>query len=260
MSQALPLRDCRVMLTRAESQADPLRKCLESLGASVLLFPAIEIRPVEVDQPYDPAAYDWIVFGSANAVRHFFDSMGEPMRRAPQPEGARVAAVGSATAEAVRAWGWRVEVVPEAQIAEALAAAIVEADPEIAGKRILLPRGNLSRSVATEALRRAGADVHDPVVYETRCPEVSGEQLAALDAFHPNVAVFTSPSIVRNFAALAGSERVARLKASCRFVAIGPVTAEAAEAAGLFPAIEAKEYGEGGLVDAVLAASRGVRP
>ena len=61
----------------------------------------------------------------------------------------------------------------------------------------------------------------------------------------------TSPTVT-NFVALAGPDRVRRVRAAC----IGPVTAATARAAGLEVAVEAERYTVGGLVDAIVRHAR----
>jgi uroporphyrinogen-III synthase len=63
---------------------------------------------------------------------------------------------------------------------------------------------------------------------------------------------FTSPTAVSRLAALLGEEQAADLLNTTVVAAIGPVTAAAARALGIHPAIVADTYTEDGLVQAIV--------
>src|SRR5436190_3005725 len=72
--ERLPLFGKRIIVTRARGQADALSAKLRALGAHVIEIPTIEIRPAANYGPLDRAiadlaAYDWLIFTSANGVR-----------------------------------------------------------------------------------------------------------------------------------------------------------------------------------------------
>src|SRR6185295_10084353 len=78
--ERLPLFGKRIVVTRAKGQAEALTARLHDLGAEAIEFPTIEIGPAEDYGPLDQAirelaAYDWIIFTSANGVRHFVDRL-----------------------------------------------------------------------------------------------------------------------------------------------------------------------------------------
>ena len=63
-----------ILVTRPEQQAMPLCRLLEAEGAHTLRLPAIDIKPLgsrrEIAAQLGPlAAFDAIIFSSANAVR-----------------------------------------------------------------------------------------------------------------------------------------------------------------------------------------------
>jgi uroporphyrinogen-III synthase len=244
----LPLKECRIVVTRAAEQAGDLQERLEALGAHVLLFPTVAISAIEPPPSCNPASFDWVIFTSTNAVRFFFETLGT----LPQPEGVLAAAVGAATADALAARGWQADVVPDEYVAEALVDSLLAAEPKMDGKRFLLPRGNLNRDIVSTALRQRGAEVEELVVYQNICPEASPQALTALEAFGPHLVAFTSPSTAVNFSALLGEAGVSRLKEGCRFAAIGPVTTQAAEKCGMPIAIEPRTHTLRGLVDAIV--------
>src|SRR5918997_465970 len=206
-----PLFGRRVVVTRARAQAGELSGRLEALGAEVREFPTIELRPPEHFGPLDDAirhldTFDWLVFTSVNGVDAFLGRLGHHgLDLRAVPRGAKVAAIGPATAEALGRVGLRVDVVPEEFRAEALIEAI--RDGSIAGKRVLIPRAKVAREVLPEKLREAGAEVVVPAAYET-VPSSEGKEALARDlgAGDIDCVPFTASSTVENFVGAFGTE------------------------------------------------------
>lgn len=221
-------------MTRPAGAGDPLAGELESRGYRVIAVPTVLTRPVQVDWP-DFARFDWVVVTSAAGVEALPDT----------PAGPRWAAVGEATAGALRARGVDVDLVP----AEANGAALGEALPEPAGKRVLLVRASLADPDLPAVLRRRGAEVEEITAYET----VEGAVESA-DALHralaqPDLAavVFASGSAVRGFLKLGGSTDLPA-------ITIGPRTSAVAQEAGFTVAAQAAAPSVHQLADAVAQA------
>ena len=252
-----PLFGRRIVVTRARAQAGELSSELESLGAEVLEFPTIEVKPPEDFGPLDEAilgldSFDWLVFTSVNGVEAFVKRLrhhGLDLRAVPR--GAEVAAIGPATAEALEEVGLRVDVVPREFRAEALIEAI--RGDALAGKRVLIPRAKVAREILPDKLREAGAEVVVPPAYET-VPSTEGkEQLARdLESGRIDCVTFTASSTVDNFVAAFGPGESARLLSGTRIVCIGPITADTARNHDLHVDAEAAEYTIPGLIEAVV--------
>jgi hydroxymethylbilane synthase len=247
-----PLAGKRVVVTRTRAQSSQLVEQLESLGAEVLLFPVISIAPVS-PPPAIPAArnFDWVIFTSANAVSMFSIVLAEAEREIASYRACKICTVGPATASRCRDYGLTVSLTPGRYVADAIADALEQAEDGLAGKRILLPRGNLAREELVEQLRAKGATVADVVVYRTEAGRPTDAEHAALDAFQPDWVLFSSASTAENLNALLGDERMAKLKARARFAAIGPSTRTAAEALGIPIALEPERSDVPGLVGAL---------
>jgi len=238
-----PLQGRSVVVTRAAEQASRLVATLAHLGATVVEVPTIAV----VDAPDGGAGvtaavahldeYDWVVLTSTNGVARFLAALG-----GPPPAGLRVAVVGPGTAGALRAGGLEPALLPERFVAEAL----LEVFPAGPG-RVLLPQAAAARPVLADGLRAAGWDVDTVVAYRT-VPAQPGapvvERAAAADAI-----TFTSGSTVAGYVAVAGPDGVPPV-----VVCIGPVTAAAAERAGLAVTAVATEHTIDGLAAAVVAA------
>ena len=119
------------------------------------------------------------------------------------------------------------------------------------GKRFLLPRSDRAREVLPEGLRREGAVVDAVTAYCNVPAEVDAQALREqLVAGELDALTFTSPSTVRAFAALLDdvSREAAR---GCAIAAIGPVTAEALQRAGLDPHVTPERATARELVEAL---------
>ena len=251
MNAPHPLAGKRIVITRQREQAAPFADKLRALGARPLIVPTIATRLPADTQALDAAlsclaAYDWVIFTSANTVRHVWERLSTLGRPLP-PTWPAIAAIGPATAHALLQRGLRAQIVPSAHVAEALAEALA-ARADLRGKRILLPQSNLARPVLAEMLRNAGAQVDAVVAYETYPPPADPSALAGgVDAI-----TFTSPSTARNFAAMFPDART-RLGGAL-IACIGPVTARAVRALGWPVDVVAEPHTEDGLIAALAAA------
>jgi uroporphyrinogen-III synthase len=241
------LAGLRVVVTRAEHQSEGLAAAFERAGARVELLPLLAVVPPADRRPLERAAaeagsYGWIVFTSTNAVEAFLPLTG------PLPDPVRIAAVGPATAEALRGFGIDPHLTAHKSEAEGLAAELAS---EVAGKRVLLPQAADARPVLQEALREAGAEAVAVVAYDKRLPPEAPARAAELFAGTPlGWVTFTSPRIVRHFVELLGSDWERR-RGELRAASIGPVTSAELRRCGVEPAAEAARPGEGEMVGAV---------
>ncbi len=250
-----PLFGRRVVVTRARAQAGELSRELEALGAEVFEFPTIEIKPPEDFGPLDGAirsldSFDWIVFTSVNGVEAFVARLkhhGLDLRAVPR--GAKVAAIGPATAKKIQEAGLRVDITPEEYTAEALVGALMSDSLE--GKKVLIPRAKVAREILPEKLREAGAEAVVPPAYES-VPSLEGKERLKelLESGQIDCVTFTASSTVENFVRAFGGEAgwlLSKSKVAC----IGPITADTARGHGLRVDAEATEYTIPGLVSAV---------
>jgi uroporphyrinogen-III synthase len=246
-----PLLGLTIAVTRATHQARSLTSLLSSRGADAVETPAIEIVEPEDLAPLDGAIaraadYDWIVFTSANGVERFFDRVAALKVDLRELGHARLAAIGPATAAAIATRALRVDLVPEAYVAESLVEALASAGC-VAGSRILVARAAVARDLLPAALEARGARVDVVEAYRTVRPESSRRLLSALVARHAlDLVTFTSASTVANYVELAGADAT-RVAGAC----IGPITASAAREAGIRVAVEAGEFTVPGLVAAI---------
>ncbi len=245
----------RIVITRRAEQAGGLRRALEARGATVIEFPTLELPPPRSWRRVDAAIqrlgeYDWIIFTSVNGVESFATRLRNNRKTMSALNRALIAAIGPATARALRAHGLRVHVVPEEFRAEGLIKALSGA--QWRGKRVLLARAAKARQVLPRELRRKGARLDVVEVYRTIVPRVSRKIVGRVFGRRkPDIVTFTSSSTVRNFCALLGRQRARRALQGVTVATIGPVTSRTARALAVRVAVEARPYTVAGLVKAI---------
>lgn len=245
----LPLGGLRVAVTRDEDSDGPLSLALRDLGAHPLCLPCVIHRP-----PADPgplhdalkawAGFQWMILTSARGVEAL-------VRAEARPAGfpGRIAVVGRATAQALEGTGRKADLVAPGEDAASLLEEL--RDRLGSADKVLYPRANLARPGLVEGLRALGAEVRDPVAYETiEQPPV--ELLRAVLAEAPPAAVtFASPSAVRSFRK--AMDAAGWAAEGVRFYSIGATTSEAMRAEGLEVAGQAAGHSFGELAGAILA-------
>jgi len=251
-----PLHGKRIVLTRPPSRAGDFESRVRALGGEPVLAPAIAIAPPETWTVADAAlrrveTFDWIAFTSANAVHAIVqraDVIGVPR---PALRDRRLAAIGPSTAAAVRAALRAPDVVPTTHTAETLAHEL----PDAENARVLFARGDLASDALPTRLRERGAFVDEVTVYRT----VPGGGVAAIAAGIRagtiDALLFASPSAVRFVAEAVAAQHSDTLTngpaGRAVVVCIGPVTADAARAAGFDPVVVAESAEQSELIDCV---------
>jgi uroporphyrinogen-III synthase len=159
----------KIVVTRAEAQADELAARLEALGHEVVRCPLIRIEPLG-DEPIDASPYDWLLVTSPNGAHEVARRLVSPARH--------VAAIGPGTADVLHEHGLHVDLVPRVHTQE--------------GLRDELPPGRLLLAAA-EGARRDVLDADFLPLYRTvelRPPAPRGD-----------LAIVASPSAARALAA-----------------------------------------------------------
>ena len=246
-----PLSGKRIVVTRTRKQASVLSNKLRTLGAHVVELPTIRIEPpgdlrgfAELVQ--GAHVYDWIVFTSANGVEAFFDVFFKLYDDAREIGGARIAAIGPATAQRVKDFHLHVDLQPEEFVAEAVVKEF-QKQGGIENLRILLVRGEKARDVLPKELSGLGAIVDEAFAYrtvpETRDLTGARRQLTKEGA---DLITFTSSSTVQNFLALG-----LPWPKGMQVASIGPITSKTARDHGLNIDVEARRHDIDGLVEAI---------
>lgn len=195
---------------------------LDVCGHSLISFSPV---PFEV-----PETSDWLFFYSQHGVRFFYENL--PGGVLPP---AKIAAIGPATAEAVRGGGHAVHFVGDGD-PETTAEAFLKM---AAGQRVLFPQAVNSRRSIQKILGKKITGL-DLVVYQNLPKE-------NLDLPDFDVLVFTSPLNAQAY--FSAKKR----KSGQRVIAIGKTTAGALWKMGVHEVEVADEASEAGLAAAVLA-------
>ena len=261
--QQRPLFGHRVLVTRPRHQAEPMMHRLEELGAVAYRLPTMEIRDADPG-PVDAmlaevraGAWDWLAFASANGVNAV-------VRRALAVGDLRVfgrvkfAAIGPKTADALRAFHLKADVVPAATFnSEGL---IESLRPHVQGQRVLLARANRGRDVLPVELAKF-ARVKQVTVYEqVDAVDTSSGVFDALRRGEIGFVTLTSSNVARGIlAAFDQTTRDRVYRGEIRLVAISPETAIAVREVGFPVAGVAEVFTADGVIAEVcrLATSAG---
>ncbi|CAI7976308.1 MULTISPECIES: uroporphyrinogen-III synthase [unclassified Parafrankia] len=235
-----------VLVPRTKEQAAILSDSLRAHGASPLEVPTIAVEPPRTAAPMERAItglvsgrYQWVAFTSVNAVKAVQEKVEERSLDARAFAGVKVAAIGEATADALRAFGIRPDLVPAGQQSSE---GLLEDWPEFDESldlldRVLLPRADIATDTLVAGVKDRGWQVDDVTAYRTvRAAPPPAPIREALKGGRVDAVVFTSSSTVRNLVGIAGKPHETTVIA-----VIGPATAATAQELGLRVDVQATE-------------------
>lgn len=281
-----PLSGLKVVVTRAEGQAETLIQKLKRLGAFVINLPLIKVVKdggnINKSKIYEAIKnikdYDYIIFTSVNGVSGFFDEFFSKGFDARSLSGEKIISVGKITSSELKKYG----IVPDIIPAEFSQTGIINTleNVKLKGKRILFPQALKINNELPEFLVSKGAILDNLPVYETIAPEKSKEELYEIFSpliktkknsakiIHKNIGLpddfsllsltisFTSYSTVENFVNLVESIQKGLLKSviesGVKFASIGEKTAKYALGFGIKSDIISKEVNIDSLVDGIV--------
>jgi uroporphyrinogen III methyltransferase/synthase len=254
--ESKPLFGWRVLVPRTKEQAESVSERLRFHGAVPEVVPTIAVEPPRAPQQMERAVtglvtgrYQWVAFTSANAVRAVREKLEEYGLDARAFAGIKVAAVGEQTAAALRRFGIRPDLVPEAeQSSEGLAAVWPPYDDVLDPiNRVLLPRADIATETLVARLTELGWEAEDVTAYRTvRAAPPPAPIREAIKTGGFDAVLFTSSSTVRNLIGIAGKPHAVTVVA-----AIGPQTAQTAAEYGLRVDVRAPVPSAVALVDAL---------
>ena len=256
-----PLFGRRIVVTRAREQAGNFAQRLTELGADVLEVPTLKTTaPGDhsgiVDALLELNAYDWLVFTSANGVTAFFDLFFKRFHDLRDLGGARIAAVGPATAAKLRELHLQVDLTPDEALGRKIAEALAKFE-SVENLKICLLRAETANPDLPHALEEFGAIVDDIAVYGTAA-ETEDPAGASADLLERGAdwVTFTSGSTVEHFHARFDLPKLAKKFPQLKLASIGPETSKTIRALGLTPTLEAKEHTADGLIAELLRAEK----
>lgn len=250
-SPDLPLAGCGIAITRPPGQAQLLAELVRREGGTPVLFPLLEIVPLDDYAAFDGIVdrlegFDWAFFISSNAVQH---GMSRLLAQRSFPATLRCAAVGPVTTTELNEFGVHDVLAPTDRFDSESLLNLPEMQA-VAGKRCVIFRGIGGRDVLAKTLRERGAEVEFAECYRRINPRHDAGELARLwQNGNLQALVVTSSEALRNLLTLA-SHDADWLKAIPIFVN-HPRIAEAAEANGL-QAITATAPGDAGMIETLV--------
>ena len=246
------MAEAGVLVTRPAAQAAALGVGLRAAGFTPLYLPtlAIEAADAAVAVAALRAALPCAVaiFISANAVQHALPVIAAA---GGLPAGCRVAAVGPASARALRAAGFADVLMPEARFDSEGLLALPELH-QVAGRRVVIFRGEGGRTLLADTLAARGADLRAVICYRRIAAGDSTLLTAWLARNAIAVLTATSRASLDGLLTLAGPAAT-QLKA-LPLAVLGAALADHARQAGFEgPILPAGEASDAGLVTAVRA-------
>jgi uroporphyrinogen-III synthase len=239
-----PLMGLSVLVTRPIPQGEVLCAAIHERGGVARSFPTLEIQPLAACVS---AVYELAIFVSANAVQHGLSLFVD------QPN-LRLAAIGRATAAAMKQAGRPPQVVPETDFnSEALLA-----HPELLSgqiRRVVIVRGEGGRELLHDTLTARGLEVHSCEVYRRVIPRVDPAALDALEQYWSEDGVdavtVTSVETLHNLLTLLPERSRARLRTTPLIVASERIAQAATELGLRGPVIDARGADDASMLGAL---------
>ncbi len=247
----------RVVITRPRDQAADWRRKLEALGAAVVELPLIQVKKdvnlntlAEVLTEF--GTYEWIIFTSVNGVKYFFEEFLRVHEDIRTLGLVRIAAVGEATAAALRDLHLRVDLQPKKASGEELAKELITRE-SVDSAKVLVITGNLNQDVVVDKLNEARAIVDRLPVYKTEETDLASDPIAGdFRANGADAILFASPSAVQSFFDQAVTLKLAAKARRPIAGSIGATTTATMKQLGLPVDFEATEPGIDSLIEALL--------
>ena len=248
--EKLPLHGKKIIAGRSGSAEGKLLRLLERMGASVYDLPLIRTDPLSGPLPPEILDSRWLTFSSKVGVRCFFARLLESGLDTRALSGIKIAAVGRATAAALREKGILPDLVPEQFDGEHLGKALVERTEPF--DLITLCEPESPSGTLREMLTAAGRTVRSLPLYRTAPLPLREPERVERMLREGVPAAFSSGSMARSLAASLPGMDFSGVTAFC----IGRETGKAAREAGFRTVVaeEATLEGLAGKIRETLAA------
>ena len=211
----------KIWITRAQPAAETTAARVRALGHEPFIAPLLRVEPVEGVE-VDLRGVCALAFTSANGVRAFIEATPE--------RSLRVFAVGAATAQAVRAAGFKNVLSADGDV-EALAEGIAARKRDLKGC-VLHPGAAEPAGDLVGALQAHGIEARRLILYDTGPAELTAEELASLPEI--DAVLLHSPKAAQALAAMLKASPQPRMRALCLSKAVMKPLARTKMAAKVF--------------------------
>ncbi len=245
----LPLSGLTIVITRPRAQAVDLLRRIEQLGGAPFSFPLLEIEPAS-----DPQALheqlsrlqqaDLAIFVSPNAVHYGMEAI---RAAGGLPPSLLIATVGQGSAKALHEQGVSRVIAPSGRADSEALLALPELQ-QVAGRRVMILRGNGGRELLGDTLGARGATVEYVACYRRSKPALDVD---ALLARQPHAVAVSSSEALTHLRELPGPSVRDKLMAVPLFVGHARI-AEAARQQG-WQHIYVTGAGDDGLLSGLVA-------
>lgn len=251
-----PLAGRHVVVTRPAAQAATLAALIEEQGGVALLFPVLAIADAADPAPVLALAerlddFDLAIFVSANAVHK---ALAPILARRSWPARLAVATVGKASEQALRDHGLS-DIISPADRFDSEALLALAPLQDLAGRRVVIFRGDFGRELLGDTLRQRGASVEYVACYQRSQPDIDPAPLFELwRAAELSAITLTSSEGLRNLWQMLGAREAGpgrNLLAGTPLFVPHARIAEQAQQLGL-ERIVATGPGDAGLVSALI--------
>lgn len=167
-----PLAGRRIVVTRPAGQGDRLGDMVRALGGEPVSFPVLEIRDIEDLRPLNALidrldTFDLAIFISPNAVNK---AMNLVAARREWPAGLAVATIGRGSERELKRHGHADVISPQGRFDSEALLELLPAD-RVAGRRVVIFRGDGGRELLGDTLGARGATVEYAECYRRTRPE-----------------------------------------------------------------------------------------
>lgn len=190
MTKDLALSGLKIVVTRPRDQAVQLAQRIEHAGGVPLLFPLLDIAPVQDtrvlhEQIARLPRFDLAIFISPNAVRY---GMAAICAAGELPPKLKIATVGQGSAKALRESGITNVIAPAERFDSEGLLALPELQ-NVSGWYVMIFRGDGGRELLGNTLRERGATVEYAACYQRSKPQ---QDIGALVSAAPDAITVSS--------------------------------------------------------------------
>ena len=172
------------MVTRPAHQAGELAAAIRAAGGNPILFPVLEIQDVQDQRPLLDLIvrldqFDLAIFISPNAVSKAMNLIGKKWPLQALPSGLKIATIGEGGVRELQKFGINEVITPTERFDSEALLALTELQ-QLAGKRVVIFRGEGGRELLGNTLVQRGATLEYAVCYRRSKPEVDARAVTAL--------------------------------------------------------------------------------